>query len=74
MHRYCAGVSVAKFEELSVETDSPLHKPKCLYCEQQAHANKVKLSKSVIETLKAKLGELRESIMHAILHTAHPTL
>ena len=39
MHRYCAGVSVAKFEELSLETESSssLHALKpflCLYCEQ----------------------------------------
>ena len=55
MHRYCAGVSVAKFEELSLETESSssLHALKpflCLYCEQQAHAQEVELLKSVIES------------------------
>ena len=73
MHRYCAGVSVAKFEELSLETESSssLHALKpflCLYCEQQAHAQEVELLKSVIESLKVEIMDLRDSIRHI-----HPT-
>ena len=71
MHRYCAGVSVAQFEELSLETDpsSSLHALKpfmCLYCEQQAHVKEVELLKSVTESLKVEIMDLRDSIRQTI--------
>ena len=56
MHRYCAGLSVPKFEEISVISSSSFM---CSYCERTVEVNALKLE---IETLKIELAQLREAI------------
>ena len=59
MHRYCAGLSVPKFEDISVLSSSSFL---CSYCDQHTRTAEVNALKWEIETLKTELAQLRESI------------
>ena len=74
IHRYCAGISVAQFEELKAEGKAQSAVDHlsflCLTCTQQEHKREVK---STIAALKLKLKELVAVLASTMTAaTAHP--
>ena len=62
MHRYCAGVSLTHYEELSSEPAG--RKFLCLICSQQFYQTAINELNEAVRSLRAEVTELRSALQH----------